>query len=172
MEDSDSAYSAPVSLVPSRRASIVKVDIPQPPPPKKLSRKRKGWLCFVWGVTFPIPFFCLSCCGMKRKDQQIAWYFLYLYRREKVALCVIIFLLNAFILFFIVGLGWILCPPKHQLSPGEIQSRNSLSNKPYVQMYGYYYDVSSLANTHIAKGYVKQLVLEQTTFGQGLDDVT
>lgn len=134
------------------------VDIQKP----KKTVRRKQWLCCVWSVSWCIPGFALSLCGrMKRKDIQLAW-------REKVALCFIIFLMNASILFVIGGLGWILCPPLDVLSPGEVQESQSLNSGSMVHMYGYYYNVGTAMKKHVTKGWAAELVLEETTLGLGM----
>lgn len=137
------------------------------PAPVKNSRSRRNWLCCVWFSTWWIPSIFLSCCGkMKRKDQQIAW-------REKVTLCLIIFLLCAFILFFIIGLGWVLCPPKFVLSAGQVGSFNSINSKPpLVYMYGTYYDMTSIINSHVNQNQVMTAsAFEQTVLGQDVSQM-
>lgn len=89
-------------------------------------------------------------------------------RREKLALCVIILLLNLFILFFIAGIGWILCPPTDVFSPGEIQAFSSVDSNSLVQMYGYYYKIGRIAQNHINSGYAARLELVDSTLGQGI----
>ncbi|MBW0492481.1 hypothetical protein O181_032196 [Austropuccinia psidii MF-1] len=68
------------------------------------SKARRWWVMMVWGLTFYVPNGLLSAMGkMTRPDVQMAW-------REKVALCIIIFLMCGMVLFVILGLGKILCP--------------------------------------------------------------
>lgn len=100
-------------------------------PPTSL---RKNWLAFVWTVTFCFFPFCLRICRMKDRERQIAW-------REKVALCLIIFLMNASLLFLIIGTGWLICPATPQLSPGQISSYTNYDNTALVYMYGSYYSI-------------------------------
>jgi chitin synthase len=89
-----------------------------PEPVKKMSSLRCQWLAFVWATTWIYPSFCLRMCGrMRDKDRQLAW-------REKVALCVIVFFMNATILFFIIGLGLLLCQRTNALSIADINSLN------------------------------------------------
>ena len=116
---------------------------------KPMSRPRCRWVCFTWCVTWWVPSIFLKWCGrMKRSDRQMAW-------REKVALCIIIFLMNAFILFFIVGLGYILCPKQQVKSPGQISSDpfNKVGSKALVAMYGKYYYANDAVTSHIQNGY-------------------
>lgn len=101
------------------------------------SRLRKNWLAFVWSVTFCFAPFCLRICKMKERERQIAW-------REKIALCLIIFLMNASLLFLIIGTGWLICPQTPQLSPGQISSYVNYDNSALVYMYGAYYSIFQL----------------------------
>lgn len=96
------------------------------------TRLRKNWLMFVRLTTFCFPTACLRACKMREKERQTAW-------REKVALCWIIFLMNASLLFLIIGTGWIICRPTPQLSPGQISGFNNYDNSALVYMYGTYY---------------------------------
>ncbi|KAJ3417367.1 hypothetical protein HDV05_004832 [Chytridiales sp. JEL 0842] len=117
-----------------------------PPPKKPMTNARFRWLLCVWCGTWWVPSFCLKMCKMPRRERQMAW-------REKLALCLIIFLMNALILFFIVGLSFILCPKERVKSPGEITSYNSLGrNRALVTVYGRYYTVTDIFNTHVGNG--------------------
>ncbi|KAJ3137933.1 hypothetical protein HK101_003796 [Irineochytrium annulatum] len=113
-----------------------------PKPKRKMTRARCQWLTCTWLSTWWVPWFILSCCGMKQAERQIAW-------REKVALCVIILLMNAFILFFIVGLGLVLCPKRNVLSPGELSTYNAANSKALVYMYGNYYNAYNEFVDHV-----------------------
>ncbi|KAJ3040761.1 hypothetical protein HDV00_010518 [Rhizophlyctis rosea] len=127
---------------------IIEAKVEPVKPKKKMTGSRCRWLTCTWFTTWWIPFFFLSWCGkMKQRDRQMAW-------REKFTLCVIILLMNGCILFFIIGIGQILCPRKPQLSPGEISSLNHVGNKATVFMYGNYYVIpSSLIQWHKDQGY-------------------
>ncbi|KAH6598617.1 hypothetical protein BASA50_003653 [Batrachochytrium salamandrivorans] len=117
---------------------------PAPAPVKPMSRIRCCWLAFTWSTTFCWLSPCLSICGgMRTRDRQIAW-------REKFALCIIIFFMNAAILFFIVGLGFFLCPKKALLSPGEVSGLFSFGPKAAVYMYGSYYFIPDVVTKHVA----------------------
>ncbi|KAI8824195.1 chitin synthase-domain-containing protein [Fimicolochytrium jonesii] len=105
-------------------------------PKKKMTGTRCRWLCCTWMTTGLIPPFCLWIFGMKQKDRQMAW-------REKVALCFIIFLMNCAILFFIIGMGYFICPKKAELSPGQVSSKVGLDGTGMVHLYGSYYTVAS-----------------------------
>ncbi|KAJ3070391.1 hypothetical protein HDU98_006595 [Podochytrium sp. JEL0797] len=127
---------------------------------KKMSGQRKLWVCITWGLTWWVPSFALSCCGgMKLADRRMAW-------REKVALCVIIALMNGAILFLIIGMGLILCPLKDELSPGQISAKNSLDHNPLVFMYGTYYAAYATYKSHLQLGAGTQGFWEAAVFGQ------
>ncbi|KAH9445519.1 hypothetical protein Pst134EB_023361 [Puccinia striiformis f. sp. tritici] len=85
-------------------AVLLKTDQNQTLEEVESSKARMWWVVIVWALTFYIPNFLLSTIGrMKRPDIQMAW-------REKVALCLIIFLMCGSVLFVILGLGKITCP--------------------------------------------------------------
>ncbi|KND03454.1 uncharacterized protein SPPG_00937 [Spizellomyces punctatus DAOM BR117] len=105
------------------------------------SPARKKWVCFTWFLTWWIFPPCLSFCGgMKRKDIQMAW-------REKVALCIIIFFLCCGLLFFIIGLGRLICPRINVLSTEELAGRTN-PDDPWVYAYGRAYAIKPLIQTH------------------------
>ncbi|KAL6607420.1 chitin synthase-domain-containing protein [Neocallimastix sp. 'constans'] len=102
---------------------------------EKTTLARKQWVCFTWSVTWCYFPFCLSTCGgMKLKEIQMAW-------REKVALCIIIGLLSASIIFYIVGLGQIICPKQNVMTREEL-SRYDDMKKAYIGLHGRYLDVT------------------------------
>lgn len=111
-------------------------------PPKPKTKTRRVWVAFTWMNTFWIPSFCLSICGMKRPDVQMAW-------REKVTLCLIVFWLSAIVIFFIIGLPKVMCPTFDQMfNPEEIQYHNS-DKDFWVSIYGNVYDITKFAkNDH------------------------
>ncbi|KAI9221962.1 chitin synthase-domain-containing protein [Blastocladiella britannica] len=108
---------------------------------RKTSSSRKRWVCFTWAVTFWIPGFLLSWVGrMKDKNVQMAW-------REKVALCFLIFLLSAAMLFVIAIAGLLVCPSKNRMfSANEMDylSNAATSTKKYAAVYGNVYDLNRL----------------------------
>ncbi|KAL2915139.1 hypothetical protein HK105_205244 [Polyrhizophydium stewartii] len=115
---------------------------PPPEPKRKLTPARRWWLCCTWSLTWWLPTPIIACmCGKRRPDVQIAW-------REKLALCIIIFLMCASMLFLIVGLGRVLCPKQNVLSEGEVSTHNTLSD-PLVIAYGRYYAVGDVLKTHV-----------------------
>ncbi|KAJ8606454.1 hypothetical protein MRB53_040968 [Persea americana] len=71
---------------------------------EKVSPSRQLWTRFVWALTFWIPSSMLRYLGrMKRADVRMAW-------REKVVIVFAIFFLNAFVVFYIIEFGRLLCP--------------------------------------------------------------
>lgn len=71
---------------------------------QQVSLGRRIWVAAAWGATFWAPSFLLKHLGrMKRPDVRMAW-------REKVLLVLIIFLLNAIVVFYIVAFGKLICP--------------------------------------------------------------
>ncbi|KAJ3287115.1 hypothetical protein HDU79_005969 [Rhizoclosmatium sp. JEL0117] len=132
---------------------------------KKVKAGRKVWVCFTWGLTWWIPSIFLSCAGMKSADRRMAW-------REKVALCIIIAFLNALILFFIIGIGLIVCPTQKVLSAGQISAKNQLNGNPMVYMYGHYYSAGDKYNSHLRNGgNANQGYWENGVFGQDISQM-
>ncbi|KAI7901255.1 chitin synthase-domain-containing protein [Cokeromyces recurvatus] len=109
----------------------------------KVSRVRRHWLNFVWFMTWWIPTSFLSFCGkMKRPDIQIAW-------REKMTLCMCIFLTSGFIIWFLVFFGSLVCPHQDVFSTSELQSHSDDSNA-YVAIRGEVFDLTKFAPHHWA----------------------
>ncbi|KAI9096605.1 chitin synthase-domain-containing protein [Phlyctochytrium arcticum] len=108
---------------------------------EETSSARKKWVCCTWCLTWYVFPVCMSCCGMKRKDIQMAW-------REKLALCIVIFFLCSCLLFFIVGLGRIICPRINVLSTTELAGRTDMK-EPWVYAYGRAYMIKPLVTRHL-----------------------
>ena len=101
-----------------------------------LSKVRRAWITTVWALTWWIPSFLLSGIGrMKRPDVRQAW-------REKVVLCFFIAILNAFIIFFIIAFGRILCPNYDKAWDNKQVSYHQGTNDFYVSIRGVVYDIS------------------------------
>ncbi|TPX21598.1 hypothetical protein DIZ76_015557 [Coccidioides immitis] len=115
---------------------------------KKIPTSRRVWSAFVWAVTFWIPSFVLRFVGrMKRPDVRMAW-------REKVTLILLIFLLNASIVFYIVFLGDLLCPNKDKVWTDKEVSYHQGENDFYVSVHGKVYDISKFWKiTHTTNRY-------------------
>ncbi|KKA27548.1 hypothetical protein TD95_002396 [Thielaviopsis punctulata] len=98
--------------------------------------RRRVWVAIVWAWTFWIPSPLLRWVGrMHRPDVRQAW-------REKVVLVWFIFLLNAFVLFMIIGLGNVLCPNKNKVWNLSEVSQHTASNDFYVAIHGAVYDIT------------------------------
>ncbi|KAJ3228228.1 hypothetical protein HK099_005238 [Clydaea vesicula] len=109
---------------------------------KTLSPARKKWVFFSWCITFMIPNYFLNLCGMKRKHVQQAW-------REKVTLCFLIFLTCGALLFFVAGLGPVICPVQKVVSTAELQSKKSIKD-PYVYANGRAYQIKAILDDHLS----------------------
>ena len=132
-------------------------------PVPKMSTARKCWLSIVWPMTFLIPNFCLSMFGMRRPDIQIAW-------REKVAIFIIIMISCGILIFFIIGLGQIICPKTKVLSIYEVETKNTLEN-PYVAIYGRYYDISDVVKSHVSGSLGVEKYQMQTILGRDISQM-
>src|SRR6478609_2520457 len=104
---------------------------------------RKIWKAVTWFMTWWIPSFCLSCCGIRGKAIQQAW-------REKVALFILFVSASAFLLFFIIGIPRLVCPKQNIKSLYEIELLNKPDNA-HVAANGRYYDITDIYNSHAAK---------------------
>lgn len=100
------------------------------------TKTRRWWLGLTWAMTWWIPSFCLSRVGkMKRPDVQLAW-------REKVTICLLIFFACGSILFYIIGLGKLICPDQNKVWNKDQLSGHTASNNFYVAVRGNVYDIS------------------------------
>jgi chitin synthase len=98
--------------------------------------RRRVWTTFVWGLTFWIPSFLLRYVGrMKRPDVRMAW-------REKVVLVFLIALINAAIIFWIIGLGMILCPNFDKAWTRKEVATHQGGDDFWVSIRGKVYDIS------------------------------
>ncbi|KAL0950335.1 hypothetical protein HGRIS_010306 [Hohenbuehelia grisea] len=100
------------------------------------SRTRRIWLWFVWGGTGWIPNFLLTRVGrMKRPDVRLAW-------REKLTIFLLIFLLNAIIIFYIVEFGRLLCPNFDKAWSLKEVGFHTTTDDFWVTIQGQVYDIS------------------------------
>ncbi|KAJ1333546.1 Chitin synthase [Microdochium nivale] len=97
---------------------------------------RRIWVAVVWALTFWIPSPLLSFVGrMKRPDVRMAW-------REKFVLCFFILLLNGMIVFWIVGIGLVVCPNFDKAwSQNEVAFHTGATDF-WVSYQGRVYDIS------------------------------
>ncbi|KAG1857448.1 glycosyltransferase family 2 protein [Suillus subluteus] len=108
-----------------------------PPFISKEGTSRRWWLFLVWGFTGWIPSFVLRYVGrMKRPDIRLAW-------REKLTIFILIFLMNALVIFYIVEFGRLLCPNFDKAwSPTEVAEHTG-NNDWWVSVQGQVYDMSN-----------------------------
>ncbi|KAJ7780186.1 glycosyltransferase family 2 protein [Mycena maculata] len=101
------------------------------------SRARRVWLGIVWGLTWWVPSILMQWIGrMKRPDVRLAW-------REKMAIFMLIFLLNATVVFYIVIFGRLLCPDFDKAwGLNEVADHTETSDY-WVAIQGGVYDVSN-----------------------------
>ncbi|KAG0175476.1 hypothetical protein DFQ30_006669 [Apophysomyces sp. BC1015] len=126
----------------------------------EMSTARKQWVFFVWAVTWWIPTVALiRCGGMKRKDVRMAW-------REKVALCIIIFLMCGFVIWFLVFFGSLICPHQDVYAPSELQSHSD-KKSALVSIRGEVFDLTAFAPYHYPN-----LVPQAALMNYGGQDVT
>jgi len=101
-----------------------------------VDKSRRAWVAFVWALTFWIPSFLLRHIGrMKRPDVRFAW-------REKVVLVLLIFLLNATVVFYIVEFGKLLCPNMDKAWNAKEVGYHTGDNDFWVSIHGKVYDIS------------------------------
>ncbi|ORZ19792.1 chitin synthase-domain-containing protein [Absidia repens] len=100
---------------------------------------RIWWVRFVWLMTWWVPSALLSWIGkMKREDVRMAW-------REKFTLCLLIFLFSGVVLFFIVGLGYVMCPGTDTMYSAANVAAHSTSTDMWVSVRGSAYDITNFA---------------------------
>ena len=103
---------------------------------QKMDPSRRAWVAFTWACTFWIPSFLLRYVGrMKRPDVRMAW-------REKLTLMMLIFLLNAVVIFYIVEFGRLLCPNNDKVWDPTDVSTHQGDDDFYVSIHGKVYDIS------------------------------
>ncbi|KAJ2570407.1 hypothetical protein IW140_002307 [Coemansia sp. RSA 1813] len=99
---------------------------------------RRCWSRTTKGLTWLVPDWAMGCCGLKREDIRMAW-------REKVAICIIILGMWGLVLFFIIGLGLIMCPKQYVYTMDEVSGHTERSDA-YVAMRGRVYDITNFLN--------------------------
>ncbi|KAI9597706.1 chitin synthase-domain-containing protein [Syncephalis fuscata] len=115
-------------------------DPPEDEEEDEVSRQRRCWVCCTWGLTWWIPEFCIRICGrMKREDIRMAW-------REKVAICIIIFLMCATAICFILLLPKLLCPTTYLFTTDEL-SHYQGTDAIYMAVRGEIYDTTTFAKS-------------------------
>ncbi|KUI54886.1 Chitin synthase 6 [Cytospora mali] len=101
-----------------------------------VTASRRMWVALVWALTFWIPSFLLSFVGrMKRPDVRMAW-------REKLVLCFFIVLCNAFIIFWIIFFGKLICPKSSTSWNSKEVAYHTGEHDFWVSIHGKVYDIS------------------------------
>ncbi|KAG0166565.1 hypothetical protein DFQ28_006404 [Apophysomyces sp. BC1034] len=119
------------------------------PEQEKPSAVRRHWLNFVWFMTWWVPSKFLVMCGrMKREDVRLAW-------REKLTLCLLIFLMSGFMIWFLVFFGRIVCPHQDVFSASELQNHQDKDNA-YIAIRGEVFDLTKFAPRHWASAVIPQ----------------
>ncbi|WFD43044.1 chitin synthase [Malassezia psittaci] len=100
------------------------------------TRLRRWWMRLTWALTWFIPNSVLTNVGgMKRPDVRMAW-------REKLSICMLIFLLCAVTIFYIVGVGKILCPDYNKAYNSGQLGEHSTSKSYFAAVQGKVYDLT------------------------------
>jgi chitin synthase len=100
------------------------------------TRVRKVWRAFTWMCTWWIPTYLLIHVGrMKRPDVRQAW-------REKVTICMLIFFACAFVIFYIIIFGKLLCPQFDKAWNVDELSGHAAENDYWVAVRGVVYDIT------------------------------
>ncbi|PHH85241.1 hypothetical protein CDD83_711 [Cordyceps sp. RAO-2017] len=103
---------------------------------KPVTFGRRVWVWIVWALTFWIPSPLLRFIGrMRRPDVRMAW-------REKLVLCFVIFLINAIIIFWIIGFGRLLCPNFDKAWSEREVGLHKGEDDFWVSIHGKVYDIS------------------------------
>ena len=128
--------SPPQQSLPKEANGLVVHSAPNTVEEVPTSRSRRIWLVIVLLCTWWIPDFLLKYVGrMKRPDVRLAW-------REKVTICMLIFFTCAFILFYIILFGKLICPDYNKAWNLREVSMHGAENDFYVAISGRVYDVT------------------------------
>jgi chitin synthase len=104
---------------------------------EKTTFGRRAWVFAAWSATFYIPSFVLKYVGrMKRPDVRLAW-------REKVLLMMLIFLMNAIVVFYIIEFGKLLCPNYDKAWNAKEVGYHQGDNDFWVSHMGSVYDLKN-----------------------------
>ncbi|KAI8979324.1 chitin synthase-domain-containing protein [Mycotypha africana] len=121
--------------------------------PDSMTPGRKRWLWFVYAMTCWVPsLFLIKCGRMNRKDIRVAW-------REKLTLCMLITLMCAFVIWFLVFFGEIICPHQDVFSVSELAGHNS-DQDGYVAIRGEVFNLAKFAPHHFPNLVPTSVVLD------------
>ncbi|OMH79884.1 Chitin synthase 8 [Zancudomyces culisetae] len=126
----------------------------------KLTKTRKYWLFVVWFTTWWIPSPVIKYFSNFRLEEQvISW-------REKVTLCVFIFLCCCMAVFWIAVLGILICPKQSSLTLEELKGHNTASNA-LISIRGEIFDIKDF--THVGVDF--KTVVEGNYLGTDLTNL-
>ncbi|KAI8874157.1 hypothetical protein GQ42DRAFT_160017 [Ramicandelaber brevisporus] len=110
---------------------------------REISGARKCWVRTTWLLTWWVPSPIMKCCGMKRQDVRMAW-------REKFSICLLIMILWGALLFMLIGLSQLMCPPsEHKFFTAEDVCKHQGNDDLWVHIRGNVYDLSGFGKqTH------------------------
>ena len=130
----------------------------------RMTRGRRMWVTVVWALTFWIPSPLLRFVGrMKRPDVRMAW-------REKLVLMMIIFLVNATVVFYIVEFGRLLCPNFDKVWNAQEVGYHQGDNDFWVSIHGKVYDITKFWKLQHSDTSIKTTTANMQPFaGQNLD---
>ncbi|KAL4403022.1 chitin synthase [Malassezia pachydermatis] len=128
----EASHTSWPALMDKEAALLQPTDIEEVP----ITRLRRWWTWLTWLLTWWIPDSVLThVLHQRRPDVRMAW-------REKVTICLLIFFFCAVVLFYIIGLGPILCPDyKHAWNEGQL-GEHSTTKSFYVAVAGDVYDIT------------------------------
>ncbi|KAI9353602.1 chitin synthase-domain-containing protein [Obelidium mucronatum] len=108
---------------------------------ERMSPSRRNWVYFTLFVTWWIPDIAIEVIGkMPQASVRQAW-------REKCALCFIVLLLSGVMIFFVQGLGKLLCPLQNFFTVEELGAHNQYSGlNIFVSYNGYIFDYTRFAH--------------------------
>lgn len=171
--DSDSQITTAknISMYNNRADDVKGVDTPSLSPNTLTERdtynisrsptsKRKLWLCISYSLTFCcIPICLKSCCGLRRKEVQVAW-------REKITFNILVYILTFAVLFMIIGFSLFVCPRSEVLTVAEVTEKSS-DDSPLMYAYGRVFSVARLRKAH--ESYTPKNISRSFSSWEGLD---
>lgn len=102
----------------------------------EVSNVRRVWKWIVWGLTGWIPNFLIKTFGrIRRPDVMFAW-------REKLSIFLLILIANGLVLFYIIGVGQIICPEFNKVWDAGQLTEHAGSNDFWVAVAGNVYDLT------------------------------
>ncbi|OAD65823.1 glycosyltransferase family 2 protein [Phycomyces blakesleeanus NRRL 1555(-)] len=162
-ETEDASFMEQEETITAVKPVVLSAEKPSEHNERKTATARRGWVILTWVCTWWIPSIFMSTCGgMRRSDIRMAW-------REKVTLCVLIFLLCAAMVWFIAFFGQLVCPHQDLFTQSELQAKSNRDNA-YIAIRGEVFDLTSFAPRHWASEVIPANALFQYS-GQDASDL-